>query len=104
MTIPNLEIGTAITPVSWINQGVNSLIINHLKQNNMKMLAHLFNLTCWYIMIPAFVLLFSYIFSFSYIEAVHSGPFVVLYALYILTVTGLYVSSTDEDSEPMSFI
>jgi hypothetical protein len=55
-------------------------------------------------MIPAFVLLFSYIFSFSYIEAVHSGPFVVLYALYILTVTGLYVSSTDEDSEPMSFI
>ena len=70
----------------------------------MKMLAHLFNLTCWYIMIPAFVLLFSYIFSFSYIDAVHSGPFVVFYAFYLLLVTGLYASSTAEHDQPMSFI
>lgn len=70
----------------------------------MKMLAHLFNLTCWYILIPAFVLLFSYIFDFSYIEAVHSGAFVVFYALYVLFITAMYAVSTEEASKPMSFI
>ena len=68
------------------------------------MLKHIFNLICWYTLIPAFVLLFSYLFDFSYIDAVHSAPFVLFYALYVLTVTCLYGSSTDERDEPMSFI
>ena len=70
----------------------------------MNMLKHLFNLTCWYIIIPAFVLLFSYLFDFKYLDVVQSAPFAVFYFIYLLSVTCVYGSSTDEPDEPMSFI
>ena len=70
----------------------------------MNALKHLFNWTCWMLVPPAFTLLLSFVFSFSYIEATHSAPYIICYFFYALIMTVGYAVSNDEPHEPMSFI
>lgn len=53
---------------------------------------------------PAFTLLLSFVFNFSYTEVTHSAPYIICYFFYALMMTFGYVASLDEPNEPMSFI
>lgn len=70
----------------------------------MKALCHLVNVAIWLLIVPAFTFLLSFVFQYDYVEAVHSGGFVVFYTLYAIIVMGLYLASTDEPNKPMSFL
>ena len=70
----------------------------------MNALKNLFNWTCWMLVPPAFTFIISFVFGFSYLEAVQSGGYVIFYVFYALIMTIGYAASLDEPHEPMSFI
>ena len=70
----------------------------------MNALKNLFNWTCWMLVAPAFTFILSFVFSFSYVEAVQNSVYVVLYFFYCLFATVMYAVSLDEKHKPMSFI
>lgn len=70
----------------------------------MNALKNLFNWTCWMLVPPAFTFIISFVFGFSYLEAVQSSPYIVCYFFYALIISIAYAVSLDEDHKPMSFI
>ena len=70
----------------------------------MKLLIHLANIIGWYLIPCGITLVFSFLFDFSYWNAVHADAFAVLYAFYSIFITVGYLISTSEVDEPMSFI
>jgi len=64
----------------------------------------LVNWFIWILLAPFLVFIFSFVFQFSYLECVQSGPFAFVYALYFLAITGLYITSLEEHNRPMDFL
>ena len=71
----------------------------------MQVLKHLANWLIWMLIPAAFTFILSVVFSFSYIECVHSAPFVVFYFLYFIMATAGYLISVEDynSNEPLSF-
>ena len=53
---------------------------------------------------PVLFFIFSFIFSYSYLDVVKSSPFLIIYFLWLIIATVGYAASLEEDHKPMSFI
>ena len=70
----------------------------------MKNLIHVFNLLCWLAIPNLIVAILSILFSFKYLDAVQSAPFIVVYFIYAVTIIPVYCSHAAEKDDSMSFI
>jgi len=70
----------------------------------MKNLIHLFNLICWLAVPNLIVAILSILFSFKYLDAVQSAPFIIVYFLYEVTLIPVYCTHAVDDDDTMSFI
>ena len=70
----------------------------------MKNLIHVFNLLCWLAIPNLIVAILSILFSFKYLDAVQSAPFIVVYFIYAVTIIPVYCSNVADDDDSMSFI
>jgi len=70
----------------------------------MKNLIHLFNLLCWIAIPNVIVAVLSLLFSFKYLDAVHSVPFIIVYFLYAVIIIPVYCTHAINDDDTMTFI
>lgn len=70
----------------------------------MKLLIHLFNMFCWTLVMPTFILVLSWIFPFTYNEAVSSTVFIIAEILFSLTMIFTYLSQTFDEENSFEFI
>ena len=70
----------------------------------MKLLIHLANVMCWLLVPCALVLILSFVFGYSYWDAVQGSVFVVVYFLYAICIIPAYGIASDDYNQPMSFI
>ena len=70
----------------------------------MTMLIHLFNLLCWYMVVPFFGFIFSLVFGFSFYGFTQNAPFAILYVIYLIVISGAYSAMSDERDSSMMFI
>lgn len=72
----------------------------------MKLLIHLTNILCWTLVMPVFALVLSWIFPFTYIQAVSSVVFIIIEVIFSVVMMFTYLSGVfDSDEEnPLEFI
>jgi hypothetical protein len=70
----------------------------------MRNLIHLFNLICWLAIPNLIVAILSILFSFKYLDAVQSAPFIIVYFIYAITMIPVYCSHAVDNDDTMSFI
>lgn len=69
----------------------------------MKLLIHLTNILCWTLVMPVFALVLSWIFPFTYIQAVSSVVFIIIEVIFSVVMIFTYLSSAF-DSEEENFL
>lgn len=69
----------------------------------MKLLIHLTNILCWTLVMPVFALVLSWIFPFTYIQAVSSVVFIIIEVIFSVVMIFTYLSGAF-DSEEENFL
>ena len=72
----------------------------------MKLLIHLTNILCWTLVMPVFALVLSWIFPFTYVEAVSSVVFIITEVIFSVVMIFTYISGVfdPEEENPLEFI
>ncbi len=65
----------------------------------MKLLIHLTNILCWTLVMPVFALVLSWIFPFTYIQAVSSVVFIIIEVIFSVVMIFTYLSGVFDPEE-----
>ena len=65
----------------------------------MKLLIHLTNILCWTLVMPVFALVLSWIFPFTYIQAVSSVVFIIIEVIFSVVMIFTYISGVFDPEE-----